>query len=363
MPNKGEQPSSNEQSIVADKCDTYTCIDYRCIQSVNAESQPRDALKSTSTLDQHSSSKFGSGSPNNKTLENLLDCREQSVPGTESHATPGPNVKHATSADTSSTGEPLVQKSTQNKRRTQSKPKVSLLAQLLESESDTETKILPKLLDTDDKSKNGTKKSEEKREEKLETEKNENKECDPCTDNVIAPEPIMPTTSTNFIDGVLSYSDADEMLNMMNMHDLPDSLFNVDISADGLNIECDQAMESIGMMSDVNSMLLNENAQPTESLPPPQATQQQFNLGFKPHHVPGPDRESPEIDLHPHNDGVVEDFPVSLSQTSSMTSPALARSLGKIVGRPLNTSSPNTKVNDILGNLKNYCIPLTFDTS
>ena len=337
--------SNDEQVVVDERCIGASPhgIDCKSIQSVNAVT-PVYGSKPTASSDQLNSCKFGdipsnsASSCHNFEDFNLFDFGEKSISEINSQTAVKPSETRVDSVEGKDVPpEPLVQTLPQKKRRPPSRSKVSLLAQLLESESDTETKILPKLLDTDEKSKSETKAREEKEEKCSGSEIGENK------DNNTAKQPELMTTtgntSTNFIDGVLSYSDADEMLNMINMQELPDNLFNVDIPDDvlNMNIECQQAIESMGMAAHVNSVFSNENNL--------QMGQQQASLefDFEPERPTAEDTKSPEIVIHPHSDGVVQDFPDSFVQASSMTSPAMAHSLGKILGRPLNTSSPIPK--------------------
>ena len=331
--------SNDEQGIVDERCIDASPdgIDYKSIQSVNADI-PLQGSKPPDNFDQQDSSKFvdiplnSASSSHNFEDFNLFDFGEKSISEIDSQTAVKPNEDQASCvAERNVSPEPSVQTLPEKKRRPPSRSKVSLLAQLLESESDTETKILPKLMDTDEKSKT----REEKQAKNSGSEIRENKD-----NNIAKPsEPIMATgrTSTNFIDGILSHSDADEMLNMISMQELPDNLFNVDIPDDVLNLDCEPAIESMGMAADVNNVFTNENNL--------QVGRQQSSLGFgfEPERPTPDDTKSPEIDIHPHSDVVVQDFPDSLVQAPTMASPALAHSLGKILGRPLNTSSPIPK--------------------
>ena len=335
--------SKDEQGIVDERYIDASPdgIDYKSIQSVNADI-PLQGSKPPDNFDQQDSSKFvdiplnSASSCHNFEDFNLFDFGEKSISEIDSQTAVKPNESpvHCI-AETNVTPEPSVQTLPEKKRRPPSRSKVSLLAQLLESESDTETKILPKLMDTDEKSKSEAKTREEKQAKNSGSEIKENK------DNTTTkpPEPIIATdnASSNFIDGILSHSDADEMLNMISMQELPDNLFNVDIPDDVLNLDYEPAIESMGMAADVNNVFTNENNL--------QVGRQQSSLGFgfEPERPTPDDTKSPEIDIHPHSDGVVQDFPDSLVQAPSVASPALEHSLGKILGRPLNTSSPIPK--------------------
>ena len=335
--------SNNEQGIGDERCIDASPdgIDYKSIQSVNADI-PLQGSNPPDNFDQQDSSKFvdiplnSASSCHNFEDFNLFDFGDKSISEIDSQIAVKPNESPAHCvAERNVSPEPSVQTLPEKKRRPPSRSKVSLLAQLLESESDTETKILPKLMDTDEKSKSEAKTREEKQAKNSGSEIRENRD-----NNIAKPsEPIMATdrTSTNFIDGILSHSDADEMLNMISMQELPDNLFNVDIPDDVLNLDCEPSIESMGMATDVKNVFTNENNL--------QVGRQQSSLGFgfEPERPTPDDTKSPEIDIHPHSDGVVQDFPDSLVQAPSVSSPALAHSLGKILGRPLNTSSPIPK--------------------
>ena len=201
------------------------------------------------------------------------------------------------------------------------KPKVSLLVQLLESERETETNIpvLPRLLDFDENSK--------------EEKKTSNSGQQAGGSNVSYGEnaPQSNDTSDNLIDGVLSCSDADKMLNMMSIPDLPDNFFNLNMPDEELDLVCEKAIESIQMATDENELFIGEDQCGQE---------QQSTLHVSCKNDVSRERGSPDIDIHPHSDGVVDDFPELLSQAPDMASPALTQSLGKMLGRPLNTSSP-----------------------
>ena len=209
------------------------------------------------------------------------------------------------------------------------KPKVSLLAQLLESESETETKILPRLLDSDENSKDEKKMLEIQKSKETSTDalKQANDRNSPSYGELA---PQSNDTSVNLIDGVLSCSDADKMLNMISMPELPDNFFNVDMSDEALDLDCEKAMKTIQMVTNENGLLI---AGEHLDLGHPSASNLDCN------DTVSQERQSPEIDIHPHSDGVVDDFP-DFAQASNMSSPVLAHSLGKILGRPLNTSSP-----------------------
>lgn len=226
-----------------------------------------------------------------------------------------------------------------------SKPKVSLLAQLLESESDTDTKILPQLLDSDDNPKNNNDKEKKVKKQKKgskvqsadksSTEEQITQDGEKAQCGESAPDqPI--ENPTNIMDGILNNSDTDQILNLIDIPNLAD--IDMDMFSDPFGLECQKAIDTIQMTDDDN---FHYFASDDLQLPPPQQ-ETNFDCGL----LPSQELQTPEIDMHPRSDGTVDDFPDILSQSSSsssMASPALTNSLGKILGRPLNTSSPIPK--------------------
>ncbi len=198
------------------------------------------------------------------------------------------------------------------------KPKVSLLVQLLESESDTETRILPRLM-------------EEKTEKATTTSKTK-----PAADEGDSEKDLrtlFPEADVPLMESMLSSSEADRMLSLINLQELPDNLFNVSAAYEEamMDPECQRAVESIQMTpprqtgnEEQTDFRFGEYDLLTSSV-------QWYEVGAE---------EAEETDVHPHVDGVVEDLPDSVAEPLHLGSPALIRRLSKIVGKPLSSSSP-----------------------